>query len=73
MIVKKNQPYLREDIRTLFAHPEMVNDTFRYAQTVDSGHGRVETRRLTTSTALNDFCAWPGLQQVFQIERTVRD
>ena len=71
MIVKKNQPTLREDIRTLFAQPEMVRDTFRTAQTIDSGHGRVETRRLTASTALNAFSSWPGVQQVFQIERTV--
>ena len=28
-------------------------------------------RRLTASSALVDYLAWPGLQQVFEIERTV--
>src|SRR5690348_5644070 len=38
MIVKKNQRQLREDITTLFAEPEMVEDTFTHAETVQSGH-----------------------------------
>jgi predicted transposase YbfD/YdcC len=71
MIVKKNQPQLREDIATLFAEPEMVQDTFSHAETTQSGHGRVERRRLTASTALQGFSTWPGLQQAFQIERKV--
>ncbi len=33
------------------------------------GHGRVETRRLTSTTALNGYLDWPGVQQVFQVER----
>ena len=28
-------------------------------------------RRLTASSALADYLNWPGLQQVFEIERTV--
>ena len=35
------------------------------------GHGRIEVRCLTASSALADYLDWPGLQQVFEIERTV--
>jgi predicted transposase YbfD/YdcC len=31
----------------------------------------IEQRQLTASTALLGYTAWPGLQQVFQIERTI--
>ena len=41
------------------------------AETVDSGHGRIEQRRLRTSTVLGGYSDWPGLAQVFQIERQV--
>ncbi len=64
MIVKKNQPYLREDIRTLFIILEqwcMIPSTLLRLLIV--GMHVLETRRLTASTALNDFCAWPGVQQ----------
>ncbi len=71
MVVKDNQPQLREDIATLFAEPEMVQDTFTHAATLQSSHGRVERRRLTASTALVGFSTWPALQQVFRIERNV--
>ena len=71
MMVKNNQPQLHEDIATLFAEPEMVRQTFTGATTTHSGHGRVERRRLIASTALIGFSSWPGLCQVFQIERRV--
>lgn len=71
MIVKRNQPQVRDDIATLFTEPEMVRDTFTEKAATPCGHGRVERRRLTASTALRGFTRWPGLRQVFQIERTV--
>ena len=37
---------------------------------MDAGHGRIEPRRLTTSTALVGNSDWPGLAQVFQLERS---
>jgi predicted transposase YbfD/YdcC len=40
-------------------------------ETVDSGHGRIEQRRLTASSALVGYSDWPGLAQVFQMERSV--
>jgi hypothetical protein len=40
-------------------------------ETVEKGHGRHEHRRLVTTTAVNDYLDWPGVQQVCQITRTV--
>lgn len=41
------------------------------AETVNSGHGGIEQRRLTASSALVGYSDWPGLAQVFQLERGV--
>lgn len=38
----------------------------------DSGHGRIEYRRLTASDALKDYVEWPGAWQVFQIHRRIQ-
>ena len=37
--------------------------------TVNKGHGRLEQRTLTSTTALNEYLDWPGVQQVFRLER----
>jgi predicted transposase YbfD/YdcC len=73
-IVKDNQPQLREDIALLFASLSATRpaaDDPSYAKTVEAGHGRIERRCLRTSTALNDYVDWPGVAQVFQVERRV--
>lgn len=71
MIVKGNQPELLADIELVFQEPELLADTMSAVQTLDIGHGRIEHRRLTASTALVGYSDWPGLQQVFKVERTV--
>ena len=71
MIVKGNQPQLQQDIQAVFQAPTMLANTMATTETVDMGHGRIEQRRLTTSTALRGYSDWPGLQQVCQIERRV--
>ena len=70
MIVKANQPQLRSDIELIFAEPP-VGDHQETAHTIDIGHGRIEQRRLTTSQALVGYSVWPGLAQVFELERSV--
>lgn len=73
--VKDNQPRLREDIEQLF-QPEVYvkgfgpapND-FRTAQTVTKKHGRLEKRTLIASSLLTETSDWPGLAQVFRLER----
>lgn len=71
MPVKGNQPQLLQAIQNVFQAPHPVADPMATAETVELGHGRIEQRRLTTSTAPVGSSDWPGLQQVFQIERTV--
>jgi predicted transposase YbfD/YdcC len=71
MLVKGNQPQLQHDIQLVFHEAHALAETMVAAETVDSGHGRLEQRRLTASSALLGYSDWPGLAQVFQIERGV--
>ncbi len=70
--VKDNHAEMREAIETLFGDPLGVPDG-QEAHHVDKGHGRLETRRLVTSQLLKGYLAWPHLEQVFKIERQVKD
>jgi predicted transposase YbfD/YdcC len=71
MVVKANQPQLLEDIQTVFALAPMVGERRTAAETLDLGHGRIEQRGLQTSPVLVGYSQWPGLAQVFQLERQV--
>lgn len=71
LIVKKNQPALYEDIAYLFSDLLDMAFVTDMCDVLNEGHGRVERRRLTTSTALIDYIDWPGAQQVFCLERMV--
>lgn len=73
--VKENQPKLYKNIQSLFA-PEYpkpgfgkIQTDFLTAQKVNKGHGRIEKRILTTSEMLNAYAAWPGLAQVYRLQR----
>jgi predicted transposase YbfD/YdcC len=70
MIVKENQPQLRADIELVFMLPP-AGDRQETTRMVDSGHGRIEQRNLTTSEALVGYSDWPGLAQVFALGRHV--
>jgi len=70
MIVKENQPQLKADIELVFTLPP-AGDRRESVRTVDVGHGRIETRNLTTSEALGGYSDWPGLAQVFEVGRHV--
>jgi predicted transposase YbfD/YdcC len=73
--VKENQAKLSKNIQALFApdYPKpgfgKIQTDFLEAQKVNKGHGRIETRTLTTSEMLNAYAAWPGLAQVYRLER----
>jgi predicted transposase YbfD/YdcC len=70
MVVKDNQPSLREAIATAFADPALLaQHAVSRARSRDRGHGRLERRTLTLSTALVGFLGWPGHRQVFEIVR----
>jgi predicted transposase YbfD/YdcC len=72
MIAKGNQPTLNADIETVFALPPS-GDCQAYVRMVDIGHGRIESRNLTTSEALVGYSDWPGLAQVFEVGRHVME
>ncbi len=42
-------------------------------ETVNKGHGRIEVRRIWTSTELNGYLDFPHVRQVFRIERITTD
>lgn len=78
LVVKEHQPTLHRDLELLFDPP--ADDPGlplldrRAARTVERGHGRTDdTRSLVASTDLVGYSDWPGLAQVFRLERTWRE
>ena len=72
---KGNQPRLYQDIEQLFAPQQpipgfgQIATDFQQAQTSNHGHGRLEVRTIQTSEMLNDYLDWPGVGQVYRLER----
>jgi predicted transposase YbfD/YdcC len=70
-IIKGNQPEMREDIADLFGDvPLRTEAPLAIHRHTCKGHGRLETRVVRASAALNDYVRWPGVGQV--VERTCR-
>lgn len=73
--VKENQERLYQDIQRLFApdHPKpgfgKISTDFQSITKVNAGHGRIEKRTIQTSEMLNDYLDWPGVGQVYRLER----
>jgi predicted transposase YbfD/YdcC len=63
--VKGNQTTLKTDIALLFEQRQKPD----FVAVAAPDHGRVETRRIWCSTALNDYLNFPHVGQVFLIER----
>jgi predicted transposase YbfD/YdcC len=63
--VKGNQPALQRDIAVLFESRAAAD----FVEVAPPDHGRVETRRIWCSTALNTYLDFPHVGQVFLIER----
>jgi len=77
--LKDNQPTTLADVQQFFVpprvapgwrHPKLPRQT---AETVQKGHGRIEKRCLTSMVDEQGFLDWPGVQQVFMLERRVTD
>jgi predicted transposase YbfD/YdcC len=75
--VKDNQPKLRADIEKLFQPDTSLVKGFSAGptdyqtnQTINKGHGRIETRILTATSQLQETSDWPYLAQVFRLERS---
>ena len=63
--VKGNQPHLFEDIALYFRKRQEPD----YLKGPSLEHGRIETRRIWTTTALNDYLEFPHVGQAFVVER----
>lgn len=63
--VKGNQPGILQDLELYFqdrGHPHFVEHT-------PPDHGRIETRKVWTTTELNDYLDFPHVGQAFLVER----
>jgi predicted transposase YbfD/YdcC len=75
--VKANQAQLQQAIADMFmpgpvsAGHSRVQLPEASAQTLSCGHGRLEYRYLTVSSALNGYLDWPYLGQAFRLQRVV--
>ena len=76
--VKGNQSRTLWAIQKLFVHEACnlqkgarLSEAIRTAEMVNKGHGRREKRSLWASTELNEYLDWPGVAQVFRIERVI--
>ena len=65
LTVKDNQPSLKAAIRLLFDNRGQPD----FEQPPTLAHGRIESRSIWTSSRLNDYLDFPGVGQVFVIER----
>ena len=63
--VKSNQPSLERDIALLFERRGVPD----FVEVAPPDHGRIETRRIWCSTALNAYLDFPHVGQAFLIER----
>lgn len=70
LIVKEHQPQLKAASALVFPLPP-AGDRQESVRTGDVGHGRLETRTLTTSEALVGYSDWPGLAHGCEVGRQV--
>jgi predicted transposase YbfD/YdcC len=70
IVAKDNQHKLLDDVMTTFHGPFSPMLEKSYDVTVDAGHGRIEKRCLTACGELPHYMDWPGLKQVFMVERS---
>jgi predicted transposase YbfD/YdcC len=67
--VKANQATLLEDVALVFQDRKQPHCTINDPP----DHGRIETRKIWTTTELNDYLDFPHVGQVFAIERSAID
>jgi len=63
--VKGNQPGVLQDLELYFQDRKQPD----FIQNTPPDHGRIETRKIWTTTALNDYLDFPHVGQAFVIER----
>lgn len=74
--LKENQPSLLADVQQFFKPPQTCGAGWplpelprTVAETSCKGHGRLEKRTLTLMIDEYEFLNWPGVRQVFRLER----
>lgn len=74
-IAKLNQPQLYQDLLDFFEDPDAEQAEWRYASSVQKGHGRREVRELWASRQMNEWfeTQWAGVAQIFRLRRTIKD
>jgi predicted transposase YbfD/YdcC len=76
LAVKDNQPTLHEQILNSFTEARLEKFrgwTHDYTESVESGHGRIETRKLWVTTDIDHLSVakdWPGLACIVMVEST---
>jgi predicted transposase YbfD/YdcC len=74
MVVKENQPELRAVVEGAIAGIPFYREEADRAESLDCGHGRIEARKLVATNVLSgQEEIWPGLEQVFAIERQIME
>ncbi|MDD5268525.1 MAG: ISAs1 family transposase [Methylococcales bacterium] len=63
--VKNNQPTLRQDSALFFENRQEPD----FTGIAPADHGRIESRKIRTTTALNGYLDFPHVGQAFVIER----
>lgn len=75
LFAKENQETLLGDIEQFFRPPRTAPGWYipqlphSRAKMISKGHGRIEKRTITVMSDEDQFIDWPGLRQVFQLER----
>jgi predicted transposase YbfD/YdcC len=73
MIVKENQPGLLALLQVYFDTALASYIPLQRASSREVGHGRIERRTLTSTTAVAGKLGWPGLAQGFRLERWAKE
>jgi predicted transposase YbfD/YdcC len=68
MKVKDNQAGLLGWVSSVFEEPMHPTHQTQKAESIETGHGRIESRRLISSSVLCDQGWWPGLNQCYKLE-----
>lgn len=69
MGVKENHPRLRATLEMLLDSPVSTRVRRRRVVERECGHGRIERRELVCSAVLAGKTGFPGLQQIYRLER----
>jgi predicted transposase YbfD/YdcC len=69
MVVKENQPGLRALLSLLLDSPVSCRVERRRRVEREMGHGRIERREVVSSGVLSGSGVWPGVEQIFRLER----